>query len=44
MRALAHGGRVNIRIPARSGDNKTDSAYALTDWIGITDQGKAVSR
>ncbi len=42
VRALAHGGRVNIRIPARSGDNRTDSAYALTDWIGITDRGKAV--
>lgn len=43
VRALAHGGRVNIRIPARSGQNKNDSAYALTDWIGITDQGKAVN-
>jgi hypothetical protein len=42
VRALAHGGRVNIRIPALSGDNKQDSAYALTDWIGITDKGKAV--
>lgn len=42
VRALAHGGRVNIRIPALSGDNKNDSAYALTDWIGITDKGKAV--
>lgn len=42
VRALAHGGRVNIRIPARSGQNKQDSAYALTDWIGITNQGKAV--
>ncbi len=42
VRALAHGGRVNIRIPALSGDNKNDGAYALTDWIGITDQGKAV--
>jgi hypothetical protein len=42
VRALAHGGRVNIRIPARTGQNKKDSAYALTDWIGITDKGKAV--
>ena len=42
VRALAHGGRVNIRIPALSGDNKNDDAYALTDWIGITDKGKAV--
>lgn len=41
VRALAHGGRVNIRIPALSGQNKTDDAYALTDWIGITNQGKA---
>jgi hypothetical protein len=42
VRALAHGGRVNIRIPALSGQNKTDGAYALTDWIGITDQGTEV--
>lgn len=42
VRALAHGGRVNIRIPALSGQNKNESAYALTDWIGITDQGKEV--
>jgi hypothetical protein len=42
VRALAHGGRVNIRIPALSGKNKNDGAYALTDWIGITDQGTEV--
>jgi len=42
VRALAHGGRVNIRIPALSGQNKSDDPYALTDWIGITDQGDAV--
>ena len=36
VRALAHGGRVNIRIPALSGTNVNDDAYALTDWIGIT--------
>ena len=42
VRALAHGGRVNIRIPALSGQNAADDAYALTDWIGITDRGKAV--
>ena len=42
VRALAHGGRVNIRIPALTGQNKKDGAYALTDWIGITDQGNEV--
>ena len=42
VRALAHGGRVNIRIPALLGQNKADGAYALTDWIGITDEGNAV--
>jgi hypothetical protein len=42
VRALAHGGRVNIRIPALSGQNQHDGAYALTDWIGITDQGDEV--
>ncbi|HEU4349796.1 MAG TPA: hypothetical protein VFR35_18615, partial [Actinoplanes sp.] len=32
-RALAHGGRVNIRIPAlRKGEHE----YDLTDWLGIT--------
>ncbi len=41
VRALAHGGRVNIRIPALSGLNATDDAYALTDWIGITHHGAA---
>lgn len=41
VRALAHGGRVNIRIPALSGQNSTDDAYALTNWLGITDQGAA---
>ncbi|HTN25167.1 MAG TPA: hypothetical protein VL120_14340 [Solirubrobacteraceae bacterium] len=43
VRALAHGGRVNIRIPALSGQNKNDDKYALTDWIGITKQGKEVA-
>lgn len=42
VRALAHGGRVNIRIPALSGQNAKESAYALTDWIGITKRGKEV--
>ncbi len=32
-RALAHGGRVNIRIPALKHGG---GAYDLTDWIGIT--------
>jgi hypothetical protein len=43
VRALAHGGRVNIRIPALSGQNANDDKYALTDWIGITKQGKEVT-
>ncbi len=34
--------RLLIRIPALTGQNKRDGAYALTDWIGITDQGKKV--
>ena len=42
VRALAHGGRVNIRIPALSGQNKNDDTYALLDWIGITDKGDEV--
>ncbi|WP_433260776.1 hypothetical protein ACQPZF_25025 [Actinosynnema sp. CS-041913] len=38
-RALAHGGRVNIRIPqlADAGD-----AFAMTDWLGLTHEGKDV--
>jgi hypothetical protein len=36
VRALAHGGRVNIRIPALTG---THTAWDLTDWIGITQGG-----
>ena len=42
VRALAHGGRVNIRIPALSAQSKKGEAYALTDWIGITKKGKEV--
>ena len=42
VRALAHGGRVNIRIPALTAQSKKGDAYALTDWIGITDRGKEV--
>ena len=36
--ALSHGGRVNIRIPAL---NETiDNPFELTDWLGITENGK----
>lgn len=35
-RALAHGGRVNIRIPQLE---VRDSAFALTDWLGVTRDG-----
>ncbi|MGA5135429.1 PE-PGRS family protein [Streptomyces olivoreticuli] len=35
-RALAHGGRVNIRIPQL----RDESPYALTDWLGMTRQGE----
>jgi len=41
VRALAHGRRVNIRIPALSGVKATDSPYALTNWLGITNNGAA---
>ena len=34
VRALAHGGRVNIRIPALTGD---EGKYALLKWIGVLD-------
>jgi len=37
VRALAHGGRVNIRIPALSGPHVNDDKYALLKWIGILD-------
>jgi len=33
-RALAHGGRVNIRIPQLS---EGQTGHELTDWLGITD-------
>ncbi|MCX2729378.1 hypothetical protein OOZ19_03925 [Saccharopolyspora sp. NFXS83] len=36
-RALAHGGRVNIRIPALG---EADSPTALPDWLGVTENGK----
>jgi hypothetical protein len=39
VRALAHGGRVNIRIPALSAG---DDAYALMNWIGLTNDGDEV--
>lgn len=36
VRALSHGGRVTIRVPAlQKGGNK---AYTLTEWLGITDK------
>lgn len=35
VRALAHGGRVNIRIPALAAGQ---TGYELTDWLGITEQ------
>ncbi|NEQ65194.1 MAG: hypothetical protein F6K21_06790 [Symploca sp. SIO2D2] len=36
--ALSHGGRINIRIPAL---NETiDNPFDLTDWLGITVDGK----
>ena len=38
IRALSHGGRVNIRIPALQ--SKKENAHALTDWLGITEGGK----
>ncbi len=38
-RALAHGGRVNIRIPALRGG---ETSHDLTDWLGITQAGKTV--
>ena len=37
-RALAHGGRVTIRIPALSAPG--DDPYELTNWLGITQQGR----
>lgn len=48
-RALAHGGRVNIRIPALgntkdshslSGQPRDPKAFELTDWLGLTDKGQ----
>jgi hypothetical protein len=37
VRALAHGGRVNIRIPALSGQHAGEDKYALLKWVGILD-------
>ena len=37
VRALAHGGRVNIRIPALSGAHAHEDKYALLKWVGILD-------
>jgi hypothetical protein len=34
VRALAHGGRVNIRIPALTGN---EDKYALLKWVGVLD-------
>lgn len=36
-RALAHGGRVNIRIPALGADGPPPTA--LLDWLGVTENG-----
>lgn len=36
-RAMAHGGRVNIRIPALRPEN---TAFDLLDWFGLTSGGK----
>ncbi|WP_346429499.1 hypothetical protein [Streptomyces sp. WAC 06738] len=36
-RALAHGGRVNIRIPQCDG---AAAPYALLDWLGLTADGR----
>ncbi|MFI0814971.1 DUF4157 domain-containing protein [Streptomyces sp. NPDC021098] len=36
IRALAHGGRVNIRIPAL---NEGEAAASLTDFLGVTEGG-----
>ena len=38
-RVLAHGGRVNVRIPSLS---QGGGGYDLTDWLGITQGGKKV--
>lgn len=38
-RALAHGGRVNIRIPELS---EAGAPFDLSDWVGLTDRGKDV--
>ncbi|MFF3259049.1 PE-PGRS family protein [Streptomyces sp. NPDC002932] len=35
IRALSHGGRVNVRIPALS--SKGDPAYALPHFLGVTE-------
>ena len=40
-RALAHGGRVNIRIPQLG---QGESAGALTDWLGLTQDGADTDR
>jgi Novel toxin 11 len=37
VRALAHGGRVNIRIPALTGQHAHEDKYALLKWIGVLD-------
>ncbi|MFF0727928.1 PE-PGRS family protein [Streptomyces sp. NPDC004134] len=35
-RALAHGGRINIRIPQR---DRAPAPHALLDWLGLTEDG-----
>ena len=39
IRALSHGGRVNIRIPSLKNDR--ENPYELTEWLGITENKKA---
>ncbi|HEY3608125.1 MAG TPA: hypothetical protein VGL06_11525 [Pseudonocardiaceae bacterium] len=38
-RALAHGGRVNIRIPQMK---EGDTPFDLPNWIGLTEEGRDV--
>ncbi|WP_216591523.1 eCIS core domain-containing protein [Streptomyces brasiliscabiei] len=42
VRALAHGGRVNIRIPALS--SADDPAYALPHFLGVTQDDRTDTR
>ncbi|MER5554408.1 DUF4157 domain-containing protein [Streptomyces sp. NPDC002793] len=42
IRALAHGGRVNIRIPALS--SKDEAAYSLPNFLGVTQDDRTDTR